>query len=329
MTSANGGRPGERAGKALAAASVALGVPQLAAPGAFARAIGLTDTAGTRALIRAVGARELAAAAGILAQRRPVAGLWGRVGGDLMDLALLGNALRSGSDQRRGGRFIIGRRRGGRSRSDRRRVGIAAAAVGGIAALDLFAAVRSSRRVHPSRRPVGKGAVHVEAAITVNLPVEDVYAFWRDLSRLPTFMAHLESVKPDGDGRSHWTASGPAGVTVEWDAVIVEDVAGELLAWRSAEIADIGNSGVVRFRTAPGGRGTEVHVELTYEPPAGRLGATVARLLGDEPQQQISDDLRRFKQVIETGEVVRSDGTPEGPDARRLLRQRPAQPLPG
>jgi uncharacterized membrane protein len=307
MNSANGRRPGERAGKALGVASVALGVPLLAAPGAVTRAIGLADTSRTRLLARVVGARELAAAVGVLRPSRPAGGLWARVGGDAADLALLGAGLRSAAD--------------------RRRLGAALAAVAGIAALDVLAAARVSRREHPTHRSAGKGAVHVEGTITVNRPVEDAYAFWRDLSRLPSFMTHLESVKTGGDGRSHWTASGPAGTTVEWDAVIVEDVAGELIAWRSVEIADIGNAGSVRFTPAPGGRGTEVRVELTYEPPAGRLGATVARLLGEEPRQQITDDLRRFKQVIETGEVIRSDGTPEGHDARSQLKQRPAQPL--
>jgi uncharacterized membrane protein len=180
--------------------------------------------------------------------------------------------------------------------------------------------------VHPTREPLPGGGVHVEGAVTVNRPVEDAYALWRDFSRLPSFMTHLEAVKTEADGRSHWTARGPAGTTVEWDAVIVEDVAGELIAWQSTELAEITNSGTVRFRTAPGGRGTEVRVELTYEPPAGPLGATVARLFGDEPHQQVTDDLRRFKQVVETGEVVRSDGSPEGHDARRQLRQRPGQP---
>ena len=163
--------------------------------------------------------------------------------------------------------------------------------------------------------------------MTVNRSVEEAYAFWRDLSRLPSFMAHLDSVKTDGDGRSHWVANAPAGTAVEWDAEIVEDVVGELVVWRSVEVAEVTNSGAVRFRTAPGGRGTEVRVELTYEPPAGALGVAVARLLGEEPQQQVEDDLRRFKQVIETGEVVRSEGTPEGHRARRQLRQRPARPI--
>lgn len=301
------GRPGERLGKALGWTSFALGAPLVAVPGRVARAIGLADTPGTRALARGVGVRELAAGAGILRQSRPVPGLWSRVAGDGMDLALLGSALRS--------------------RSDRRRVGAAAAAVAGIAALDVLAATRLSRRAHPSHGTTGDGAIRVSAGVTVNRSAEDAYAFWRDLSRLPTFMTHLESVRPDGNGGSHWTASGPAGTTVEWDAVIVEDVPGELLSWRSADGAAMSNSGVVRFRPASGGRGTEVRVELSYSPPAGALGATVARLAGEEPAQQVTDDLRRFKQVLETGEVVRSDGTPEGHRAGRLLRQRPAQPL--
>ncbi|HYT10677.1 MAG TPA: SRPBCC family protein [Mycobacteriales bacterium] len=216
-------------------------------------------------------------------------------------------------------------------RSNRRRMAAAAAAVLGITALGVLAAARLSRRVRLSRVPPGDGAIRVESRVTVNRTLEEAYAFWRDLSRLASFMTHLESVSesasPDGDRRSHWTAGAPGGGTVEWDAVLVQDVVGELISWRSVEVAEVTNSGAVRFRTAPGGRGTEVLVELVYEPPAGPVGATVATLLGEEPQQQLVDDLRRFKQIIETGEVVRSEGSPEGTRAGRLLRQRPAQPV--
>jgi uncharacterized membrane protein len=296
---------GEGLGKALGWASLALGAPLVAVPGRVARAIGLDDTPGTRALARGVGIRELAAGAGILRQSRPVPGLWARVAGDGMDLALLANGLRS--------------------RADRRRVGGALAAVAGIAALDAITATRLSRRVHPSRISDG-GTFTVSAGVTVNRPAEDAYALWREFSRLPVFMIHLESVKPDGDMRSHWTAKAPGGGTLEWDAEVVEDVPGELLSWRSVPGADVTNSGVVRFTRAPGGRGTEVRLQLTYEPPAGTLGNAVARLLGEEPRQQVTDDLRRFKQVLETGEVVRSEGSPEGPRSLRLVAQLPGQP---
>lgn len=202
------------------------------------------------------------------------------------------------------------------------RVAVAAATAAGVAGLAGVAASKL-RREHPSRTSEA-GEFTVSAGVTVNRSAEDAYAIWRDFARLPTFMVHLESVTVDGD-RSHWTATAPAGQTVEWDAEIVEDVPGEVLSWHSTE-ADVPNSGTVRFSAAPGGRGTEVRVELDYRPPAGKLGNAVARLLGEEPRQQVTDDLRRFKQVLETGEVVVSDGSPEGKRSGRQLTQRPGQP---
>lgn len=151
--------------------------------------------------------------------------------------------------------------------------------------------------------------MHVKKTITVNRPPDEVYRYWHDFENLPNFMDHLESVRTTGEGRSHWKAKAPVGQTVEWDAEIVEDRANELIAWRSIEGADVDNKGSVRFKPAPAGQGTEVHVELEYSPPGGVIGAAVAKLFGEEPSQQIGSDLRAFKQVMETGEVVRSDAS--------------------
>ena len=164
------------------------------------------------------------------------------------------------------------------------------------------------------------------AATTVNAPPDVVYAAWRDVERLPTFMDHLESVTSIDDRRSHWVAKAPAGATVEWDAEIVEDVPGERLAWRSIEGAMVPNEGLVRFVPAPGERGTEVHVEVGYSPPLGAVGALVAKLFGEEPNQQVSDDLRRFKQLLETGEIARSDAAPEGVRTKNIGHQEDAHP---
>ena len=165
--------------------------------------------------------------------------------------------------------------------------------------------------------------LHVSKSVTINRPRQEVYEFWRDLEHLPTFMIHLEAVRSSGDQRSHWVANGPAG-RVEWDAEIIEDRPGEIIAWHSLEGSDVPNGGSVRFTDAPADRGTEVHVDLHYDPPAGAAGAMVARLFGEEPQQQLRDDLRRFKQVMETGEVVRSDSSLEGA-GQGATNQRPAQ----
>jgi uncharacterized membrane protein len=168
--------------------------------------------------------------------------------------------------------------------------------------------------------------IEAKSSITINRPVAEVFAYWNDLENLPQFMTHLQSVTSLGDGRSRWRASGPAGVEVEWEAEISERRIDEYIAWRSVAGATVTNRGEVEFRPAPGKRGTEIRVRLTYHPPAGKLGATIAKLFGEAPDQQLRDDLRRFKQVLETGEVVRSEGSPEGPKTRRLMAQRPAQP---
>jgi uncharacterized membrane protein len=150
------------------------------------------------------------------------------------------------------------------------------------------------------------GDVHrgllVRKTYTINRTPEDCYRFWRDFENLPRFMSHLESVRNLEGNRSHWVARAPVG-TVSWDAELINDRPNELIAWRSVEGSDIDNAGSVRFRPAPGGRGTEVTVELNYEPPAGRLGVTIAKLLGEEPEQQVREDLRHFKQIMEAGEI--------------------------
>jgi uncharacterized membrane protein len=130
-------------------------------------------------------------------------------------------------------------------------------------------------------------------------------------------MEHLESVEVLDERRSRWRAKGPAGRHVEWEAVIHNEVPNELIAWKSTEDADVPNAGSVRFREVPGGRGTEVRVLLEYEPPAGRVGVAVARLFGEEPGIQVREDLRRFKQLVETGELPVSEIPGQGAAARQ------------
>jgi uncharacterized membrane protein len=169
--------------------------------------------------------------------------------------------------------------------------------------------------------------MELTATTTVTKPAEEVYAYWLALEQLPTFMAHLDEVRMTGPTRSHWRASAPFGKSVEWEAETIEAVPAELIAWASVKGGDIENAGAVRLTPAPGGRGTELHVTITYDMPAGPLGKAVAKYFGEEPSQQLDDDLRRFKQVMETGEVVRSDGAPWGKRARKEFPQHPAQPL--
>jgi uncharacterized membrane protein len=169
-----------------------------------------------------------------------------------------------------------------------------------------------------------EGSRRVTRSITVKRSLADVYDFWRDLENLPRFSQHLESVEVAGK-RSHWVAKAPAGSTVEWESELVEEVPNRLLAWRSLPDSEVRNEGVVHFAKAPGDRGTEVRVVLRYDAPAGGAGAVAAKLFGEDPDQQLRDDLRRFKQVLETGEVVRSDGSLEGA-GQGASKQRPAHP---
>jgi uncharacterized membrane protein len=177
------------------------------------------------------------------------------------------------------------------------RTAAAFAAVLGITGVDVYAAVTRSRR---------KVEKDTSATTTVGLPAQEVYEMWRR--------------------RSCWRAGASFDRTVEWDAEITEDVPGQRIAWREGN-AGTHNEGSIQFVPAPGDRGTEVHVKLRYEMPGGKLGEAVARYFGKDPRQQLDDNLRRFKQIAETGEVVRSEGAPGGKRARREFPQHPAQPL--
>jgi len=151
----------------------------------------------------------------------------------------------------------------------------------------------------------------IDRAVTINRPRAEVYQFWRTFENLPRFIRHLKSVTTSGS-RSHWIASAPLDTSVEWDAEIVSDRENELITWRSLAEADIENYGSVAFRDAPGNRGTEISVNLEYSAPGGKAGQMIARLLGEEPEVQIRDDLRRLKQILEVGWVTTIDGQTSG-----------------
>jgi uncharacterized membrane protein len=155
-------------------------------------------------------------------------------------------------------------------------------------------------------------AIKVEKTVTINKPADELYRFWHNFENLPNFMKHLKSVTVHDEKRSHWIANAPLGNSVEWDADILEDRENEFISWASAEGADVENSGFVRFKKAPGDRGTEVKVVIEYNPPGGALTAAFAKLFGEEPEQQIGDDLRRFKMLMEAGEIATTEGQPKG-----------------
>jgi uncharacterized membrane protein len=167
--------------------------------------------------------------------------------------------------------------------------------------------------------------LHISRSVTINRPRHEVYDCWRDLDNLPRVIPELESVALQGGGRSHWVVKAPAGTTVEWDAEITTDEPGLRLAWRTLDGASVPSHGEVRFADAPAGRGTELRVDLRFEPPAGAVGQAVAAWLGHDPVATVREALRRYKQVLETGEVLRSDGSPHGA-GQGLTEQHPAQP---
>jgi uncharacterized membrane protein len=163
------------------------------------------------------------------------------------------------------------------------------------------------------RTAVASGhGTRVTHAVTINKPVADVYRFWRDFENLPHFMTHLLAVDTTADGRSHWVARGPMGLRVEWDAEIVTATPNNVIAWRSLHGADVDSAGSVRFRDRGPGLGTEVRVELKYDPPAGKVGTLVAKLFGENPDRQVREDLRRLKQLLEAGQVPSAEGQPHG-----------------
>jgi uncharacterized membrane protein len=151
--------------------------------------------------------------------------------------------------------------------------------------------------------------IHVSRSINVNAEPDEVFRFWRRLENLPRFMQHLESVQQLDDRRSRWCAIGPAGLRVEWDAEIVREEPGRELAWQSLPGSTVSNRGVVTFRPGSGGHGTELDVRMEYRPPGGRIGAAIARMFGEEPQQQIDDDLQRLRRMIDAGELQAIEST--------------------
>lgn len=163
--------------------------------------------------------------------------------------------------------------------------------------------------------------IRVDRSVFINRPPEELYRFWRNLENLPKFMHHLKSVRSLDEKRSHWIAKAPAGRTVEWDAEIVNEKENELIGWRSLPGSDVESGGSVHFDKPLSGRGAIVKVAFQYNPPGGLLGAAFAKLFGEEPGQQVAEDLRRFKQLMEAGEIP----TTEGQSSGRAWESRPVR----
>jgi uncharacterized membrane protein len=291
----------ERRARGLGWFSLGLGVAQLFAPRRVARLIGIRDDERTCHILQTIGVREISSGAAILTNTESAGPVWMRVIGDVMDLGLLGLAAQSED-------------------TERDRVVAATAAVAGITVIDALSAVQLSKAngggngangtlalARMGRRDRQPGRIRMVRAVTVKRPRADVYAFWKNFENLPKFFEHVESIRASGQ-RSRWRSKLFGGNPLEWEAEIILDRPEESIEWRSFEDGDIASRGVVHFLDAPGGRGTEVRVELEYE-PKGVLGASFAKLFGSVPAQQIANDLRRFKQLLEVGEIVHSDAS--------------------
>jgi uncharacterized membrane protein len=189
----------------------------------------------------------------------------------------------------------------------------------GIAAASAPLLYRGTTGRWPVPRKIAQSAsdavapVPIETAVTIGKPADELYRFWRQLENLPRFMKNLESVTELGGRRSHWVGKSPLGFKLEWDAEILEEREGKLLSWRSLPGSDVQNAGTVFFDAATGGRGTVVRASLDYQVPGHFLGQAVGKLMSGTTQQQVQEDLKRFKELVETGEVATTDGQSHGP----------------
>lgn len=263
--------------------SIGLGLAEVAAPRMMADLIGVQQDEKTRKILRVYGARELAAGVGILSQSNPSGWLWARVAGDLLDLSSLCKAMVS-------------------EENDRGRVLTATAAVIGTTIADIRCAMQLSSAKENGQTRTSTAAM--KGSIIIARNPDEVYGFWRNFGRLPDIFDRLESVQVLGHQRSHWKLVLPMGRRLEWDAEITDDQPNSRIAWRSLS-SSAPHSGVVRFEPATGGRGTKVSIEIQPEGVSTSLG----KLFGIVPEQHVKIALHNLKQLLETGEVVKSDAS--------------------
>jgi uncharacterized membrane protein len=272
--------------------SIGLGLAELIAPRRVEKCVGAPGS--YKILTPMLGVREITAGLGILTQDKPKEWLWSRVLGDVMDLALLGAAF-------------------GSKKSNTKRLAIATTMVAGVTALDILASKETSQeRVSMRNGRTKDGAVRMTRTITIQRSARELYSFWRDFANLPKFMPHLQSVRVIDEKKSHWISKGPAGKEIEWDAEITSENLNDHISWQSLPGSEVPNKGTVRFEELPNDRGCVVRVAIVYDPPGGMLGSKLAKLLGRAPEQMTGSDLRRFKSLMETGEVATTEGQPAG-----------------
>jgi uncharacterized membrane protein len=262
--------------------SIGLGLAELAAPKTMARLIGVKPTGKSKNILRIYGARELGAGIGILSQSNVSKWLWARFAGDILDLCSLGKAMTS-------------------HRNDRARAIAATAAVAGVTVADARCAMQSTRA--KSQRPARKHTAVISSSITIARNAGEVYQFWRNFNRLSEILDRLESVQILDNNRSHWKVALPGGRSLEWDAEITDDQPDTRIAWRSLS-ASAPHSGDVRFEPAAGGRGTKVTVKIHLG-----LGTGLGKFVGFVPEQHVNIALHNLKQLMEVGEIAKSDAS--------------------
>ncbi len=262
--------------------SIGLGLAEIATPSFVANLIGVTDDSKTRKVLRFYGARELAAGLGILSQSNPSGWLWARVAGDAVDMSSLCKAMTDDNN-------------------DRGKCTVTAAALAGVTLADVYCAKQLSNGNSQSR-PIS--TTSIKDSILIARDRSEIYGFWRNFERLPQIFDRLDSVRTFGDRRSHWKLALPMGRSLEWDAEITEDVPNSRIAWRSMS-SSAPHSGEVRFEPATGNRGTKVHIEIR---PEG-FGSSLGKVFGLVPEQHVKIALHNLKQLLEIGEVAKSDAS--------------------
>lgn len=275
-----------RLGVALAWLGIGIGIAELLMPRRVAQTTGLP---GRPRLMRAMGVREIVTSTGMLLQPHRSGWRWSRVVGDMLDLSLLAWSSRDHQN---------------------RRLTRMAAVVAGLTALDALAAY-DSRRQGPMRQDT-PGVIRIHKSVHIQRPVEVCYRFWRNFENFPQFMQHVEAVQAVDATRTHWQVKAPLGQHIDWTAELFSDIPSQQLAWRTLEGSAVEHTGVVRFLPSQNDKSTRLDIEMTYHAPFGKAGVMLAKIFGEEPSQQIDDDLRRFKQLIETGEIATTTGQSAG-----------------
>ena len=282
--------PDQQLARNLGWFSIGLGATEILAPGLVARISGAPDSERSRTVIRTYGGREIAQGIAILSSMpRPAGWIWGRVAGDVLDIGSVAVGMLS-----KDGNFARGV--------------MAMTSLLGVTAIDYYCADKLSSKT-PATGTTPEGRIRIAQSIIVGRRPEEVYGFWRSFENLPRFMNHLESVKETSNGQTHWKTRAPGGSSVEWDAEITADEPNRRISWRSLPGSTVENSGTVWFERATGDRGTLIRVEMEYRPPFGKIGSVAASLFRENPKQQMYDDLRAMKQVLEVGEKARSDAS--------------------